>query len=145
MNRWAWSEFGIVIKAEFVLPRFHLAASRFVLPRKYSKPLAGGRYIGAGMHTTRIAGLFSLLAAIPAFSTGEALNPDVTQETIATTICTSYYTNTVRPTTSYTNKMKGQLLDHAGIDRSLAHEYTLDHIIPLALGGHPSDPDNLQL
>jgi len=74
-----------------------------------------------------------------------ALNPDVHQDTIADTICVPGYTKTVRPATSYTNGVKRKLLREAGIDESHMPEYELDHIVPLALGGHPRSLDNLML
>ena len=72
-------------------------------------------------------------------------NPDVTQETIGQTICVSGYTKTVRPSTSYTKGVKLKLLREAGIDESFAGQYELDHIIPLAVGGHPRKLSNLTL
>jgi hypothetical protein len=76
---------------------------------------------------------------------GIALNPDVRQDTISSTICVPGYTKTVRPAVSYTNGVKHKLLREAGIDESRISEYELDHIVPLALGGHPRKLDNLQL
>ena len=74
-----------------------------------------------------------------------ALNPGVTPETIGRTICLPGYTRTVRPPTSYTNGVKAYLLRQAGINVSHMSEYELDHVVPLALGGHPRDPSNLAL
>ena len=74
-----------------------------------------------------------------------SLNPDVTPQTIASTICVSGYTAVVRPATLYTNGVKLKLLQSAALDPSAASEYELDHIVPLALGGHPRALDNLQL
>lgn len=74
-----------------------------------------------------------------------ALNPDVTQDSILETICVPGYTKTVRPSTTYTNGVKRKLMWAAGIDESRLPEFELDHIIPLALGGHPRKLDNLQL
>ncbi len=70
-------------------------------------------------------------------------NPDVTQATIATTICVSGWTATVRPPTSYTNALKVQgITDYGYSDTSLA-DYEEDHYVPLELGGAPRDPNNL--
>jgi hypothetical protein len=55
------------------------------------------------------------------------------------------YTATVRPSTTYTNGIKFRLMREAGIDESLKGDYALDHIIALAIGGHPRSLDNLQL
>jgi len=70
------------------------------------------------------------------------LNPSVTQSTLATTICKSGWTATVRPKTTYTNPLKLRLMRAYG-DTDLPSAYELDHFVPLELGGHPSDPGNL--
>jgi hypothetical protein len=74
-----------------------------------------------------------------------ALNPDVDEGTIDVTICVSGYTRSVRPATSYTNGVKKKLLREAGIDAARISDYELDHIVPLALGGHPRKLSNLML
>jgi hypothetical protein len=73
------------------------------------------------------------------------LNPEVTQDNIGPTICTPGYTKTVRPSSSYTNRVKAKLLREAGLDESLVPAYELDHIVPLELGGHPRKLANLTL
>jgi hypothetical protein len=45
----------------------------------------------------------------PALTPG-ATNPDVTQDTISTTICVPGWTKTVRPPISYTNPLKRRLI-----------------------------------
>ena len=78
----------------------------------------------------------------PACTPG-ALNPDVTQSTIGSTICVSGWTATIRPSTSYTNKLKVQgIADYGYADTSLS-DYEEDHFLPLELGGAPKDPKNL--
>ena len=74
-----------------------------------------------------------------------ALNPDVDEDTIDSTICVSGYTKSVRPATSYTNGVKKKLMREAGIDAARVGDYELDHIVPLALGGHPRKLSNLML
>jgi len=74
-----------------------------------------------------------------------ALNPDVDESTIDSTICTSGYTKAVRPATSYTNGVKKKLMREAGLDVAGIRDYELDHIVPLALGGHPRKLSNLML
>jgi hypothetical protein len=74
-----------------------------------------------------------------------ALNPDVDEDTIDRTICVSGYTKSVRPATSYTNGVKRKLMQEAGIDAARIGDYELDHIVPLALGGHPRKLSNLTL
>lgn len=72
-----------------------------------------------------------------------ATNPAVTQATIGSTICVSGWTATVRPPSSYTTALKReQIAAYGYTDTSLA-DYEEDHLIPLELGGAPSDPRNL--
>ena len=75
----------------------------------------------------------------------QALNPKVTQENIDENICVSGWTKTVRPPVSYTNVIKQRQMKAAGIPWSQAADYELDHIVPLQLGGHPTNVKNLQL
>jgi len=69
-------------------------------------------------------------------------NPAVTQATIDQTICVRGWTKTVRPPSSYTTKLKLIQLRDAGLHGE-ASDYEEDHMIPLELGGHPTDPRNL--
>ncbi|MEV5754620.1 hypothetical protein AB0L00_43010 [Actinoallomurus sp. NPDC052308] len=72
-----------------------------------------------------------------------AVNPDVTQETIGSTICVAGWTRTVRPPVSYTNALKvRQIAEYGYADTNPAH-YEEDHLVPLELGGAPRDPRNL--
>ena len=72
-----------------------------------------------------------------------ATNPDVTQATIKDTICVANWTKTIRPATSYTNKLKrDQIREYGYRDKDPAN-YEEDHLISLQLGGHPTDPRNL--
>jgi hypothetical protein len=73
------------------------------------------------------------------------LNPDVTPETLGQTICVRGWTATVRPPVSYTNAVKVRLIREQGLPLELIGDFQLDHKMPLALGGAPSDPRNLQL
>lgn len=74
-----------------------------------------------------------------------AINEDVTQANIQQTICVPGWAATVRPSTSYTNGVKAKLLREQGLPQADAARYELDHLIPLALGGHPRKPENLWL
>jgi hypothetical protein len=71
-----------------------------------------------------------------------AINPSVTQSNIRNTICRPGYTATVRPPFEYTNAMKHQLMRVYGVRGSI-HDYELDHLIPLELGGCPNCETNL--
>jgi len=71
-----------------------------------------------------------------------ALSPAVTEASITKTICVVGWTNTVRPSTSYTTPLKLRQLraEHLPGSPSLYEE---DHRVPLELGGSPKDPQNL--
>lgn len=93
-----------------------------------------------------------LLAAAPALAwelpdaiaTPGAINPAVTQDNIATTICVRGWTKTIRPPASYTNKLKtGQLAAGAYASPQPRRTFEEDHLVSLELGGHPTDPRNL--
>jgi hypothetical protein len=70
------------------------------------------------------------------------LNPDVTQETIGTTICVQGWTRSVRPPTEYTNALKLRQMRAYG-ESGPPSAFQEDHLISLELGGHPTDPRNL--
>lgn len=74
-----------------------------------------------------------------------ALNPDVNQDTIPTTICRPGYAVEVRPSTSYTNGVKAKLMRGRGLVPELARDYEFNHMVPLALAGHPRALENLAL
>ena len=78
----------------------------------------------------------------PACTPGAA-DPRVTQDNIHSTICVSGYSATVRPPPSYTDSLKRQQISaYRYTDPNLA-DYEGDHLIPLELGGSPTDPKNL--
>lgn len=73
-----------------------------------------------------------------------AINPDITQENIADTICNSNWsTKSERPPTSYTNKLKREGFDQYGYTDREMKDYEEDHLISLEVGGNPTDPKNL--
>ncbi len=72
-----------------------------------------------------------------------AINPAVTQATIGATICVSGWTATIRPSTSYTTPLKIRQISEYGYADTSTASYEEDHLIPLELGGAPSDPANL--
>src|SRR5215469_10723868 len=71
------------------------------------------------------------------------VNPAVTQGNIASTICKPDWTATVRPPVEYTDALKREQMKALGLDVGRAKYYEEDHFIPLELGGHPRDPNNL--
>jgi hypothetical protein len=81
------------------------------------------------------------IRASPLLTPG-VLNPDVTQETIGTTICVRGWTRTVRPPSDYTARLKIEQMAAYG-ETGSPSGYQEDHLISLELGGHPTDPRNL--
>jgi hypothetical protein len=71
-----------------------------------------------------------------------AIDSRVTQDNIYQTICVSGYTQTVRPSTSYTTPLKVRQMAAYGWTGTTA-DYEEDHLIPLEIGGNPTDPNNL--
>jgi hypothetical protein len=82
-----------------------------------------------------------IVRASPALTPG-ALNPDVTQETIGSTICVQGWTRTVRPPSSYTHALELRQMRAYG-ESGPTTGYQEDHFISLELGGAPTDPRNL--
>lgn len=77
----------------------------------------------------------------PHCTPGAINHPAVTQATLASTICASGWTKTVRPPTSKTSKIKKQIDVAYGLPTTTKGE--LDHLVSLELGGAPLDPRNL--
>jgi hypothetical protein len=77
-----------------------------------------------------------------AHCTPGALNPQVTQGTLASTICKSGYSSSIRPPESITGREKrGSALAYGYTGPFSTGEY--DHLVSLELGGDPNDPANL--
>jgi hypothetical protein len=70
-------------------------------------------------------------------------DPRVTQDNVLNTICVSGYTTRVRPSSRYTDALKAQQIKAYGYADTKLADYEEDHLIPLELGGHPTDPKNL--
>lgn len=78
----------------------------------------------------------------PGLTPGVA-DPDVTPENIDSTICKPKYTDTVRPSTTYTNRIKQLQIGQYGYEDRNLSDYEEDHFISLEIGGEPTDPRNL--
>lgn len=70
-------------------------------------------------------------------------DPRVTQDNIRSTICVAGYTATVRPASAYTDALKVRQIKQYGYADTAPADYEEDHLIPLELGGNPTDPANL--
>ena len=74
-----------------------------------------------------------------------ATNPRVRAQNIHSTICVAGYSASVRPSESYTERLKFFQLDHGynvGANTQ-ASNYEEDHLIPLEVGGSPTSVKNL--
>jgi hypothetical protein len=96
--------------------------------------------------------LVTILAAPPAHAqtalpdpsrTPGAINPEVREENIRSTICVRGWTHTVRPPWQYTSALKRQQIQEFRYADRRMQDYEEDHLVPLALGGSPTDPRNL--
>ena len=72
-----------------------------------------------------------------------AVDPSVTQDNIHETVCVKGYTKTVRPPASYTNKLKKKQIRQYHYSDTNPKDYEEDHLIPLNIGGDPTDERNL--
>ena len=90
---------------------------------------------------TTVAATSPLASAAAGLPPG-ALNPDVTQATIGSTICVLGWTATVRPPQAYTDALKRRQMAERHLPGSPA-DYEEDHLVPIELGGAPRDPANL--
>lgn len=81
--------------------------------------------------------------AAPIEVPGYLLDPNVTQETINSTVCVVGWTARVRPPSSYTTPLKRRQLAAANAADQTPSHYEEDHWIPLELGGAPRDERNL--
>ena len=74
-----------------------------------------------------------------------AVNPNVTQSNISSTVCKRGWTSTIRPPLSVTEPQKFKSMTAYGIStaKGQAGLYEYDHLISLELGGAPDGPLNL--
>ena len=111
---------------------------------------AAARWVNA----VRPVGITLLLVILVVFPVQAGLGPDytpppgmvdpqVTQSNIASTICMPGYTGTVRPPVKYTNGLKQTQMDARRYTDTDPRDYEEDHWIPLEIGGHPTNPQNL--
>ena len=102
------------------------------------------------MHRITIIAAVSLVAVIryagelpdPQLTPGVS-NSDVTQYNIQDTICVRGYTKTIRPPANYTNRLKKKQLVQYGYKHAKPKTFEEDHLIPLGVGGDPTDLQNL--
>jgi hypothetical protein len=130
------------------MPESRPLVQNHVFPEVRVKP--GRRQQSSGLLTASLTAFLScalLLAPVAAQDHERApvpgaADPNVTKARIHDTICHRGYTAQVRPPRKVTDAIKRRLAD--GLADS-PHDYELDHLIPLGLGGHPTSSDNLWL
>jgi hypothetical protein len=122
-------------------PGRRAAHEAYARRRRWSSAVRGGvAFVVASL----FVGSVDAQSALPDPSrTPGAVNSAVGQATIGETICVPGWTRSVRPPVSYTEDLKRRQIREFGYaDRRLGH-YQEDHLVPLELGGDPSDPRNL--
>ena len=95
------------------------------------------------LHVESENNVFSSVLALAAAISMGVTNPDVTQDTIQSTICKPGWTKTIRPSSYYTNALKRKQMRERHIILPM-REVEENHIIPLELGGSKDDPANLE-
>ncbi|MED5618897.1 hypothetical protein [Ideonella sp. BN130291] len=100
----------------------------------------------------KFAFLASALAALAGCATpapvsvpDEALNPDVTPQTLERTICVPAYANQAQASATWREALKLQMMQRSGIEATMSPYYELDQVVPVELGGHPTHTVNLKL
>ena len=96
-----------------------------------------------------------IMAGAPAIASGPvlpiakvtpgAINPNVNQSNIYSTICVSGFTKTIRPPSSYTHDLKVSQLSgtYSRYHDTNTRNFEEDHLISLEVGGAPYDVRNL--
>ncbi len=86
----------------------------------------------------------SLAQALPdPQKTPGAIRQAVNPSNLQSTVCVRGYTDSVRPDKRYTNRLKRDMLREHRFENPDPRQYELDHLIPLSIGGNPTDPKNL--
>jgi hypothetical protein len=79
----------------------------------------------------------------PARTPGAA-DPDITPSNLDENICNpNWTTKSIRPPVHYTDSLKHQQIIQYGYEDTSPRDYEEDHLIPLELGGNPTDEKNL--
>jgi hypothetical protein len=75
-----------------------------------------------------------------------ATDPEVTEANIKESICkVTHFTWTEghAPPASYLENLAQEQIKQYGYTDTVVKHYQMDHLIPLSLGGHPTDPKNI--
>ena len=71
-----------------------------------------------------------------------AIYPEVTQANILETVCQSAWLEKIQPSASYVDGLKSKQIEALQL-KGGPTDYQEDHLVPLCVGGHPTDPRNL--
>ena len=94
--------------------------------------------------TAACAALAQHNPALPLASiTPGTIDPYVTPQNLQSTVCVRGYTASVRPDKRVTNRIKREQIRQYRYADTNPQNYEQDHLIPLSIGGSPSDPQNL--
>jgi hypothetical protein len=94
--------------------------------------------------TAACAALAQHNSALPDASiTPGTIDPHVTPQNLQSTVCVKGYTASVRPDKRVTNRLKREQIRQYRYADTNPQNYEQDHLIPLSIGGSPSDPRNL--
>ena len=74
-----------------------------------------------------------------------AVSDEVTQASLQRTICSPGWLGAARAPAAFVESQKARLLKEQGVPPSDAGRYRLDHLIPVAIGGHARKRENLWL
>ena len=119
-------------------------------PAPYTRSLSVSAWLPVSVKAV-VAPLMVLLASSPAVAqsslpdhrlTPGAVNPSVTNETMRSTICVRGWTRSMRPDAATNHRMKQAAMVEYGLRGQRLSNYEGDHLVPLALGGAPSDMRN---
>jgi hypothetical protein len=99
-------------------------------------------FLAASLFLSAAATCMASDLPIPSLTPG-AINSDVTQENIHSTVCVKGWTKTVRPPKYYTNDLKRYQIRQYRYADTDPRDYEEDHLIPLSVGGNPTSPSNL--
>jgi hypothetical protein len=72
-----------------------------------------------------------------------AIDSAITSQNLQSTVCVRGYTATVRPDKRVTNRLKREQIRQYRYSDTDPRNYEQDHLIPLSIGGNPSDPRNM--
>jgi len=133
------SRFALAIAALLVVAT-GVAIAWFAVASSHPSPAA----VSTPTATATVAGHCHAVNGLPdPICTPGVADSRVTQDNILTTICVSGYTTKIRPPSRYTDALKAQQIKAYGYTDTNLADYEEDHLIPLELGGHPTDPKNL--